>query len=280
MRRAREAHAVDASDTALAASMERAGLSGARLAIVLGSGLGALAERVRDARAVPFTELDGMPQSTVPGHAGRFVIGDLAGERVLLQQGRVHLYEGCAPVAVTRSMRACAAIGCSAVLLTNAAGCLRREWKPGSFVRIVDHVNMQGRSSLFGEPRAPFAYDTPLGEALDRAAASVGVALHAGVYAGVLGPSYETPAEIRMLAWLGADAVGMSTVAEAVAARAAGARVAALSCLTNYAAGISSKPLSHDEVLDVGRASARSFGDVIEAAVPRMCAELTRRGTR
>lgn len=265
---------VSESDAALAASMRRAGLHGARLVIVLGSGLGALVERVRHAHSVAFADLDGMPHSTVPGHEGRFVVGELAGARVLLQQGRVHLYEGRSALEVTRSMRACAELGCTAALLTNAAGCIRREWRPGAFLRIVDHVNLQGRSAGVHSARAPFAYDARMGEALDRAAASTGVELHTGVYAGVLGPSYETPAEVRMLAWLGADAVGMSTVVEAVAAHAAGARVAAISCLTNHAAGISARPLSHDEVLAVGRASARSFGDLVEAAMPRIHAEL------
>lgn len=267
-------NSVSETDAALAASMRRAGLSGARLVIVLGSGLGALVERLRNAHSVAFADLVGMPHSTVPGHEGRFVIGELAGVRVLLQQGRVHLYEGRSTLEVARSLRACVEIGCSAALLTNAAGCIRREWRPGSFLRIVDHVNLQGRTALVRSAHSSFAYDARIGDALTRAAADTGVELHSGVYAGVLGPSYETPAEIRMLAWLGADAVGMSTVVEAVAAHAAGARVAAISCLTNHAAGIATEPLSHDDVLAVGRASARSFGDLVEAAVPRIDAEL------
>ncbi|MBM3975460.1 MAG: purine-nucleoside phosphorylase [Planctomycetes bacterium] len=255
----------------LAASMRAQGLAGCELALVLGSGLGAFGERLADARSVPFDALDGMPGSAVPGHAGRFLHGTIGGARVLLQQGRAHLYEGWSPEQVTRSVRAFAALGCRALVLTNAAGGLRREWEPGSLMRLTDHINLQGRAPLRAAERAAAcAYDARAGAELDRAAQEAGVRLERGVYAALLGPSYETPAEIRMLGALGADAVGMSTVAEAAVGHAVGLRVAAISCITNHAAGISGEPLSHSEVVETGKQASARFARLLERALPAL----------
>jgi purine-nucleoside phosphorylase len=213
----------------LVAALRARGFEGARIAIVLGSGLGGFVERVERSMSVGYAELEGMPRSRVPGHAGRMVVGEIAGVRVIVQSGRVHLYEGWTEHEVTRAVRAFAALGCGAVILTNAAGGLRRQWRPGVLMRVRDHINLQGRTPLAREEAGGGrVYDEALGAALERGAVDAGVALESGVYAGLLGPSYETPAEIRMLGWMGADAVGMSTVAEALAGRAAGGRVAAV----------------------------------------------------
>ncbi|TAJ01961.1 MAG: purine-nucleoside phosphorylase, partial [Planctomycetota bacterium] len=229
------------------------------------------AERLEGAHGVAFDALDGMPTSAVPGHAGRMHIGSIGGARVLLQQGRAHLYEGWSAEQVTRSVRAFAALGCRALVLTNAAGGLRREWEPGALMRVTDHVNLQRRAPLRASERASgCAYDAALGARVDEAARECGVALERGVYAALLGPSYETPAEIRMLASLGADAVGMSTVAEAAVGYACGLRVAAVSCITNHAAGIGSEPLSHAEVVETGKRAASRFAQLLERALPAL----------
>lgn len=259
----------------LARSIERAGLGGARIAVVLGSGLGPLADRLGDARSVGYGELEAMPVARVPGHAGRLAAGTLGGERVLVQSGRVHLYEGRSAEEATRAVRAFVAAGVRAVILTNAAGSLRAAAGPGTLMRIDDHLNLQGRTPLArGERGEGPPYDRALGAALERGARDAGVELERGVYAALPGPSYETPAEIRMLAWIGADAVGMSTVLEALAARAAGARVAAVSCLTNLAAGIGGSRPNHEEVVAEGRAAAERFGRLLERSMPHLAAEL------
>lgn len=259
----------------LAASLREHGVEGARVALVLGSGLGDFVERVRDAVTISYDAIDGMPRSAVPGHAGKLVIGSVGGVRVVVQQGRVHLYEGWTAHEVTRAVRAFARVGVRGIVLTNAAGGMRREWTPPTLMRITDHVNLQGRTPLLpGEGGTSALYDAAFGVALDEAAKASGVALQQGVYAGVLGPSYETPAEIRYLREFGADAVGMSTVCEAQAARAAGMRVAAISCITNPAAGLAAGPLNHEEVVAVGKQASQRFCDLLEAAVPRMAARL------
>jgi purine-nucleoside phosphorylase len=192
---------------------------------------------------------------------------------VLVQQGRVHLYEGRGALEVTRAVRAFAAVGVRALVLTNAAGGLREEWAPGTLMRITDHLNLQGETPLGdGEQGHGTPYDEAFGEELDAAARAAGVVLERGLYAGLRGPSYETPAEIAMLGGLGADAVGMSTVLEALAAHAAGMRVAAVSLVTNPAAGLARGPLAHEEVVAAGAAAAGRFGSLLEAAVPRLAA--------
>ena len=249
------------------------GVADCELAIVLGSGLGVLVERVRDARSIAYADLEGMPKSSVPGHAGKLVIGTLDGVRVVLQQGRVHLYEGFSADEATRAVRAFARLGVRKLLLTNAAGSLRLESPPGTLMRIEDHLDLQGRIRL---PRTTAALGTPwdarLGAALDAAAMQAGQTVPRGIYAALFGPSYETPAEIRMLRTIGADAVGMSTVAEACAAHAAGARVCGVSCLTNYAAGITSDVPNHEEVVEEGRKASKRFCDLIEAAAQMVVA--------
>lgn len=253
----------------LVRDLARRELGPVRLALVLGSGLGALAARLEGARAIPYAELAGMPPSGVAGHAGRLVIGSLAGTRVLVQEGRVHRYEGRSVREVTRAVRAFARLGVRGLFLTNASGGLNQALAQGALMRIVDHLDLQGGESPLGwaERGAGTPYDAGLGAILDAAAEKSGVALARGVYAGLLGPSYETPAEVRMLQRLGADAVGMSTVAEALAAHAEGLRVAAVSVVTNPAAGLGAAPLSHQEVVAAGQAAAERMARLLEAAV-------------
>ena len=259
----------------LAAELAEHGATGARLAFVLGSGLGAFADRLEDPLVIPGEALENLPKSAVPGHAGRIIVGSLQGARVLVQQGRVHLYEGWSAFEVTRAVRAFARLGVRGLVLTNAAGGLRAEWPPGTLMRVVDHLNLQGRAPLLPDEAGwGVPYDSGLGNGLDRAAEKADVALAQGVYAALLGPTYETPSEIRMLARFGADAVGMSTVAEAAAARAEGLRVAAVSCITNPAAGLSPTPLSHDEVVAAGKQAAEGFRRLLTCAVPELLAEL------
>ena len=268
--------ATAALDGRLAQALAAHGLEGFELAYVLGSGLGAFAEGLEDALEVPFGEVDGMPTSSVPGHAGRFVLGTLAGVRVLVQQGRVHLYEGCNPDQVTASVRAFARLGCRALLLTNAAGGLDPDWSLPCLMRITDHVNLQGSAPLkYSERGHGTPYHPAMGEALVEAAAAADVELKSGVYLGLSGPAYETPAEIGYFARCGIQAVGMSTVAEAAAAHAVGLRVAGLSCITNPGAGLAAGPLSHDEVVEAGAAIASLAGRLLAEAGPRLVAAST-----
>ncbi len=231
------------------------GRAAPRIGLVLGSGLGALADELEEAGRLPYADIPHLPTSSVPGHAGKLCLGQLAGVRVACLQGRVHAYEGHELSRVVFGVRLLAELGCGAVLLSNAAGGIAERLQAGSLMRIDDHLNLMGDSPLRGPtvrgPRFPDmsqAYDAELGRACEQAAREAGVRLERGVYAALLGPSYETPAEIRMLAALGADAVGMSTVPEVIALRQMGVRVGAVSCITNLAAGRSSQPLSHAEV--------------------------------
>lgn len=225
--------------------------------IVLGSGLGLLAEAVAVQREVAFVDA-GLPASAVPGHLGKFVFGTLAGNSVLLMQGRVHLYEGYSPQQVTAGVRWMARQGISKLVLTNAAGTLNPHFAPGSWMLLADHLNLTAASPLLGAQFIDLteAYDPQWRAGFRVAAAAQGMPLHEGVYAGLRGPHYETPAEVRMLRTLGADAVGMSTVLETIQARALGLRVVGVSCLTNWAAGISPVALEHREVLAVGKHAA------------------------
>ncbi|HJU82982.1 MAG TPA: purine-nucleoside phosphorylase [Holophagaceae bacterium] len=243
------------------------------LAVVLGSGLGALANGV-EAKAglrVPFVDLPGFPSQTVQGHSGRIIFCELEGRKVLLQSGRFHFYEGHPLAVVTAPMRLYARMGVKAVLHTNAAGALNPAHGVGDLMAISDHINFTGTHPLIGPnvepgPRFPdmsAAYDADLRRQLHAAATATGQKLQEGVYIGVLGPSYETPAEIRAFRTLGADAVGMSTVPEVIVARHEGMRVAGVSCLCNMAAGILPQPLSHAEVLAAGEASASRFESLV-----------------
>lgn len=235
--------------------------------VVLGSGLGGFAARLAQAVVVPYAEIPEFPVSRVPGHAGRLVMGQIEGERgpvtVAVLQGRVHGYEGWSAEDVAFGTRVLALLGARVLVVTNASGGVNPELPPGQLVRIVDHLNLSGANPLVGVnderlgPRFPdlsHAYDPELGARLDAVAARLGQPLPHGVYACVRGPSYETPAEIRMLRTLGADLVGMSTVPEVIAARHMGVPVVGLSLVTNRAAGLAGEPLTHEEV---GRVAAR-----------------------
>ena len=227
--------------------------------IVLGSGLGSVVDEVDAILSLPYEEIPGLPVSTVSGHAGRFVFGRLAEKRVLVAQGRVHLYEGRTAEEVTAAVRFIEARGVKKLILTNAAGSLRADFAPGSWMLLSDHLNLTGASPLTGGANfvdLSAVYAPELRARFSRLAAEEKIALHEGVYAGLPGPQYETPAEVRMLRTLGADAVGMSTVLEAIQARALGLEVAAFSCLTNMAAGLGAGALDHGEVLATGSAAA------------------------
>lgn len=232
------------------------------LGIVLGSGLGDLAGELEDAVGIPFEELPGWPAATAPGHAGRLLLGTLEGRSVALLQGRLHLYEGNHPGLVVQPVLLFRRLGARAVLLTNAAGGLDPTFGAGTLMVIRDHINLTGATPLHGPnadsigPRFPDmtdAWSPRLRAALHAAASTEQVALREGVYVGLLGPSYETPAEVRMLAELGAHAVGMSTVLECIAARWAGLEVCGISLVTNPGAGYTGEPLTHEEVLAAGR---------------------------
>ena len=227
--------------------------------LVLGSGLGSVVDEVDAILSLPYDEIPGLPVSTVAGHAGRFVFGRLAGKRVLVAQCRVHLYEGRTAGEVTAGVRFMEALGVKNLILTNAAGSLRPEFAPGSWMMLSDHLNLTGTSPLTGGPHfvdLSAVYAPALRARFARLAAEEKTALHEGVYASLPGPLYETPAEVRMLRVLGADAVGMSTVLEAIQARALGMEVAAFSCLTNMGAGLGTGALDHGEVLATGRTAA------------------------
>jgi purine-nucleoside phosphorylase len=248
-----------------------------QVGLVLGSGLGALADELSRLEKVPYGTIPHHPTSTVAGHAGNLCLGELGGVRVACMQGRVHAYEGHPLARVVFGVRLLAELGCRFVLLSNAAGGIAERLSPGSLMRIDDHINLMGDSPLRGPcargPRFPDmsrAYDAQVAEACELAAREVGVTLAAGVYAGLLGPSYETPAEIRMLATLGADAVGMSTVPEVIALRQLGVRVGAVSCITNLAAGRSPVPLSHAEVEATAARVKADFVRLFSAWVTRV----------
>ena len=241
------------------------------VAIVLGSGLGQFADSLEDAMSIPYADLDGMPESTVPGHEGRLVVGRLANQTVLVQQGRIHLYEGWSARDITAAVRAFAGIGIRDLLLTNAAGGLNREWEPGTLMRIRDHINLQEATPLepdeagFGNP-----YSSEVTAAMERAAEREGLEVQSGVYAAFVGPAYETPAEIQMARRFGADAVGMSTVLEVLAGHAAGMRVGGISCITNLASGIGEHPLSHEEVISTGVKASERFVRLLAATVAEL----------
>lgn len=242
--------------------------------LVLGSGLGSIADRLGEKMSVPAAEFPNYPQSTVAGHAGMLHQGHIGEKTVLIQQGRVHLYEGYTPAEVVRPLRAAVVRGVGVVVLTNAAGGIDASFRPGGLMLIDDHLNLTGTSPLIGPnndkrgPRFPdmgAAYDPALRAQFRVAAAKLGISLPSGIYAGLLGPTYETPAEVRMLKLLGASAVGMSTVQEVIAARHLGAKVVAISCITNLAAGLSATPLSHEEVRESGAAVASELAQLLIA---------------
>lgn len=248
------------------------------IGLVLGSGLGGLMETLADPTEVPFEALPGFPPSGVEGHAGRFVGGTLAGRYVLVQAGRYHVYEGHANAVVVAPVRAMAALGVTDLILTNAAGGVHPLLEPGDLLLLDDHLNLMFRHPLVGptrggEERFPDMsrpYDRGLRELALDVARELGIPLREGVYAAVTGPSYETPAEVRMLARMGAHAVGMSTVPEATVAAALGLRCVGFSIVTNKAAGLSLRPLEHADVMEVGAGAGQALGRVLEALVGRM----------
>lgn len=257
------------------------GLESGSLAIVLGSGLGKFAETLEIRLTIPYHEIPQFPVSTVAGHAGRLLLAvEPATQKPFwAMQGRVHYYEGYTPDQVVFPVRVLRLLGVETLLLTNAAGGIRSDLGPGSFMLIRDHLNLTGMNPLRGPnldelgPRFPDMtepYDPTLRQILRGAAEEHGIVLTEGVYAGLAGPSFETPAEIRMLEILGADAVGMSTVPETIAARHAGMRVAAVSFIANKAAGKSERPLSHEEVFAAAQAAEEKFSAFMRTAVRRI----------
>jgi purine-nucleoside phosphorylase len=240
-------------------------------AIVLGSGLGSLADEVRVEKSIGFAEA-GLPVSHVAGHVGRFLLGEFAGQPLWVMQGRVHLYEGHTAQAATAGVRWLAEQGVKRIILTNAAGTLHPDHPPGHWMMLSDHLNLTGTSPMEGGPNffdMSEVYSRSWREQMRSKAAELEIALHEGVYAGLRGPQYETPAEIRMLRVLGADAVGMSTVLEAIQAKALGMEVLGFSCLTNWAAGMSDDGLNHSEVLETGKSAAAQMLRLLAASLKR-----------
>jgi purine-nucleoside phosphorylase len=250
-----------------------------RVALVLGSGLGDFADTLEDRVAIPYGEIPTMPQSGVQGHAGKLVFGRAEGVECVAMQGRVHLYEGHSPADVVFGLRLMIRLGAKVVIVTNAAGGASPRLEPGELMLIEDHLNLTGTNSLLGPnddalgPRFPDmtgAYDLRLRELALASATDAGFQLARGVYAGLLGPSYETPAEVRMVSKLGADAVGMSTVLEAIAARHMGARVLGVSCITNKGAGLSHGTLDHSEVQETANRVRGRFVSLLRGVLARV----------
>lgn len=248
------------------------------VALILGSGLGALADELAEPVRIPFAEIPGFPPAGVAGHAGRLVIGTLEGHVCVVLQGRLHLYEGYDPAVVALPTRVMLGLGARTLIVTNAAGGIAPAFRAGDLMLIEDHINCTGRNPLVGpalpdERRFPdmtAAYDPRLRELAEQVAAAEGLQLVRGVYAATLGPSYETPAEVRLLGKLGADAVGMSTVPEVIVARARGVPVLGISLISNVAAGITGEPLSHDEVIAAGAAASDRFARLLRGVLRRL----------
>ncbi|HYF39508.1 MAG TPA: purine-nucleoside phosphorylase [Gemmatimonadales bacterium] len=265
-------------EAAAEAIRERWGKRRPRIGIVLGSGLGYLADRVSNAVRIPYGEIPGFPEPTVVGHGGELVVGRFAGKEVLAQSGRFHLYEGHSPATAALPARVFATLGIDTVLLTNAAGGIRRTFSSGTVMLIADHINLTFRNPLIGrvldgEERFPDMsdpYDRSLRDVARAVAVERRIALQEGVYVQLLGPSFETPAEIRMLERLGADAVGMSTVVEVIAARARGIRCLGFSVVTNLASGLSPTKLNHEEVLETAKRVSAELGGLIEGVIERL----------
>ena len=250
-----------------------------KIGLVLGSGLGAFADSLTDASRVPYTEIPSFPQSTAIGHAGQLVIGNAGNVSVAAMQGRVHQYEGYSAQQVTFPIRVFGRMGIKSVILTNAAGGINLGFSQGALVLIRDHINLQGTNPLVGPnddrfgvrfPDMTHAYSRAYREIAREESAKLSIMLHEGVYAALLGPSYETPAEIEHLRRIGADLVGMSTAAEVIAARHMGMDVLAMSCVTNMAAGIVDQPLSHAEVMETGERVKSTFEALLRAVLPRI----------
>ena len=255
------------------------GWNEARIGLVLGSGLGAFADDLEDSVAIPYEEIPGFARSTVEGHAGRLVLGRVDGVPVVVQQGRFHFYEGYTLDEVTFPARVLALLGIKVLILTNAAGGLNNSFTQGALMLISDHLNLMGTNPLLGPNDSRFGtrfpdmsevYDREFQEATMAEAHAMKVELKRGIYAALTGPSYETPAEIRMLRALGADAVGMSTVPEAIVARHMGVKVVGISCITNMAAGVLDRPIDHAEVMETGEQVRATFTELLRRTIPKL----------
>ena len=254
-----------------------------KIGLVLGSGLGAFADSLAHPTRIPYADIPTFPRSTAIGHAGQMVLGNAGEVPVAAMQGRAHLYEGYSAQEVTFPIRVFGRLGIRAVILTNAAGGINLSYSQGALVLICDHINLQGTNPLVGTnddrfgvrfPDMSRAYDRDYRQLAREEATQLGIPLHEGVYAALLGPSYETPAEIENLRRIGADLVGMSTVAEVIAARHMEMKVLAISCVTNMAAGILDQPLSHAEVMETGERVKAIFESLLRALLPRIAKDL------
>jgi purine-nucleoside phosphorylase len=250
-----------------------------RIAVVLGSGLGAFAEQVEDRQVVPYSQIPNFPRSTVEGHSGNLVFGHCCGIPVAVMQGRVHYYEGYSMNEVTFPTKVLAGFGIKRLILTNAAGGVNRKFKPGRLMIMDDHLNLQSTNPLLGPNEERFgprffdmseAYEKKMRDIVASAARKLKMIVHHGVYAGLTGPSYETPAEIRMLRTLGADAVGMSTVPEVIVANHMGVKCLGISCITNMAAGVVKQKINHAEVMLTGERVKDDFVRLLRAVIPRI----------
>lgn len=249
------------------------------IGLILGSGLGILADLIQDGISIPYQEIPHFPVSTVEGHEGELLLGTIEGRAVVMMKGRFHMYEGYSPQLTAFPVRVMKQLGIQSLLVTNAAGGINTSYQPGDMMVISDHLNLTGQNPLVGPndaglgvrfPDMSEAYSRRLREIAKQTATQQGFSLQEGVYAGLLGPNYETPAEIVMLRTLGADAVGMSTVSEVIVARHAGIEVLGFSCITNMAAGILDQPLSHDEVMETAEKVREQFLKLILAMIPQM----------
>ena len=258
-----------------------------KVGIVLGSGLGGFADELSEPVRIPYSQIPSFPHSTAIGHAGHMVIGNSDVIPIAAMQGRVHLYEGYTPQQVAFPIRVFGRMGIRAVILTNAAGGINLAYKQGALVVISDHINLQGHNPLVGEndecfgiryPDMTMAYWKPYCNFVREEAQKLGIEIHEGVYAGMLGPSFETPAEIHLLRTIGADVVGMSTISEVIAARHMGMRILAVSCVTNMAAGILDQILTHEEVLETGERVKGAFTALVRAVLPRIAEDVEEAG--
>lgn len=252
-----------------------------KVAVILGSGLGAFAQTLTDATIVPYSEITYFPVSTVEGHEGRLYLGKIGETPVLVMQGRVHLYEGYSPAEVAFPIRVLRQMGIEKIILTNAAGGICPDFTPGELVLIADHINLTGHNPLLGHNEPRFgprffdmtdAYSPRLRELAQAVAAKQNYKLKEGVYVGILGPNFETPAEIRAFGRMGGDMVGMSTIQEAIAARHMGLELMGVSCITNLAAGLHKEKLTHEDVLLTGARAEQQMVSLLKALIPQMAA--------
>ncbi|WNB93654.1 purine-nucleoside phosphorylase [Bacillus sp. NEB1478] len=250
-----------------------------KIGLILGSGLGILADEIQNPTVIPYSDIPEFPVSTVEGHAGQLVIGELAGKQVVVMQGRFHYYEGYSMEKVTFPVRVMKLIGVETIVVTNAAGGVNEDFEAGDLMLITDHINNFGDNPLIGAndnsfgvrfPDMSEAYTSSLQDIARKVAKDLGLSLKEGVYVGNTGPSYETPAEVRMLRILGADAVGMSTVPEVIIARHAGINVLGISCISNMAAGILDQPLTHDEVMETTEKVKANFLSLVKGIVNKI----------